>query len=147
MVGTRIATGDLGILHTSYTGEHVFLNAILPPTAPVALCRSAEKFHQTLFIKITHWRLATWLNPLRMLEPQVVANLLAELGKSMNLTRRDRCAVQIFDPVARCVHRSRLVGTHMGPGSAESSVEFPDSDRRRNQHPDTRRQVFLSRAW
>jgi hypothetical protein len=73
--------------------------------------------------------------------------LLAELGKSMNLTRRDRCAVQIFDPVARCVHRSRLVGTHMGPGSAESSLEFPDSDRRRNQHPDTRRQVFLSRAW
>src|SRR5215510_6354586 len=50
-----------------------------------------------------------------------------------------------LDPGARCVHRSRLVGTHMGPGSAESSLEFPDSDRRRNQHPNTRRQFFLSR--
>ena len=37
--------------------------------------RGVEQFHQTRFIRITHWRLAIWLNPLGMLDPQVVVNL------------------------------------------------------------------------
>ncbi|PYT45997.1 MAG: hypothetical protein DMG45_00550 [Acidobacteria bacterium] len=31
-----------------------------------------------------------------MLDPQVIVNLLAELGVSMNLVRRDPCIVEIF---------------------------------------------------
>jgi len=35
-----------------------------------------------------------------MLDPQVIVNLLAELGVSMNLVRRDPCIVEIFDRYA-----------------------------------------------
>jgi hypothetical protein len=38
--------------------------------------RGIEQFHQTRLIRITHWRLAIWLDPLGMLDPQVTVNLL-----------------------------------------------------------------------
>ena len=66
--------------------------------------RSAEQFQEARLVKFTHWGLATWLNPLGMLEPQVVVNLFAELGISTNLVRRDRRVVEIFDYVVRCAH-------------------------------------------
>ena len=68
------------------------------------LCVSAEQFQEARLVKITHWGVATWLNPLGMLEPQVVVNLFAELGTSTNLVRRDRRVVEIFDYVVRCAH-------------------------------------------
>jgi len=68
------------------------------------LCVSAEQFREARLVKITHWGLATWLNPLGMLEPQVVVNLFAELGISTNLVRRDRRVVAIFGYVVRRAH-------------------------------------------
>ena len=72
--------------------------------SPVALCRSDEKFQQARLVEITHWGLATWLDPLGMLEPQVVANLLPELGKRMKLARRNFCVVELSEYVVRRAH-------------------------------------------
>ena len=71
---------------------------------------SPEQFHEARLVKITHWGLATWLNPLGMLDPQVVVNLFAELGISKNLARLDPCVVGIFDRYAgRLVYLILLV--------------------------------------
>jgi len=49
--------------------------------------RSAEQFHEARLVKITHERFAIWLDPFGMLEPQIVVNLLPELGVSVNFVR------------------------------------------------------------
>jgi hypothetical protein len=49
--------------------------------------RSAEQFHKARLVKITHGRFAIWLDPFGMLEPQIVVNLLPELGVGVNLVR------------------------------------------------------------
>ncbi|PYJ45648.1 MAG: hypothetical protein DME85_12985 [Verrucomicrobia bacterium] len=38
--------------------------------------RGIEQFHQTSFVGITHWRFAILLDPLGMLGPQIMVNLL-----------------------------------------------------------------------
>ncbi len=40
--------------------------------------RGNEQFHQARLVRITHRRLAIWLDPLRMLDPQIIANLLQQ---------------------------------------------------------------------
>jgi hypothetical protein len=49
--------------------------------------QSAEQFHEARLVRITHWRFAIWLDPFGMLDPQVVVNLLLELGVGVNLVR------------------------------------------------------------
>ncbi len=44
--------------------------------------RGIEQFHQTRFIGITHWRFAILLDPVGMLDPQVVVNLLQQVRVS-----------------------------------------------------------------
>ena len=40
----------------------------------------ADEFHEARLVRITNGGLAIWLHPVGMLEPQVVVNLLPELG-------------------------------------------------------------------
>ena len=46
-----------------------------------------EQFHEARFVRITHKRLAIWLDPFGMLDSQVVVNLLLELGIGVDLVR------------------------------------------------------------
>jgi hypothetical protein len=50
--------------------------------------RSFEQFHETRLVRITQRTLAIWLHPFRMLDPQVVVNLLPKLGVGVDLVRR-----------------------------------------------------------
>jgi hypothetical protein len=47
--------------------------------------QTIEQFHQTRLVRITLGRFATWLNPIRVLDPKVVVNLLPELSVSVDL--------------------------------------------------------------
>ena len=48
-----------------------------------------ECFHQARFVRITHGRLAIWLDPLGMLDPQVVVNLFPQVCVCMDLVNHD----------------------------------------------------------
>jgi hypothetical protein len=41
--------------------------------------RAIEQFHQARLVRIAQWRLAILLDPLGMLDPQVVVNLLQQV--------------------------------------------------------------------
>jgi hypothetical protein len=45
----------------------------------------SEQFHEAGFVKITHRRLAIWLDPFWMLNPQIGVNLLPKLGVRADL--------------------------------------------------------------
>jgi hypothetical protein len=49
--------------------------------------QSIEQFHEARFIRITHGGFATWLDPFGVLDPEIVVNLLPELGISVDLVR------------------------------------------------------------
>jgi hypothetical protein len=49
--------------------------------------QSVEQFHQAHVVRITHGGFAIWLDPFGMLDPQVVVNLLPELGVGVDLVR------------------------------------------------------------
>ena len=51
------------------------------------LGEGVEQFHEARLVRITHGGLAIWLNPFGMLSPQVVVNLLPELGVGVDLVR------------------------------------------------------------
>ena len=48
-------------------------------------CQTIEQFHQARLIRIAHGRFAIWLDPVRVLNPEVVMNLLPELHVSVDL--------------------------------------------------------------
>ena len=50
---------------------------------------SIELFHETRLVRITLGGFAIWLDPFGMLDPQIVVNLLPELGVGMDLGRHD----------------------------------------------------------
>ncbi len=52
--------------------------------------RSIEQFHEARLVRIAHRRLAIWLDPFGMLDPEVVVNLLPQLGVSVDLVRNGR---------------------------------------------------------
>ena len=51
------------------------------------LRESIELFYETRLVRITLGRFAIWLDPLGMLDPQIVVNPLPELAVSMDLVR------------------------------------------------------------
>jgi hypothetical protein len=51
------------------------------------LAASVEQFQEARLVRITNGRLATWLHPFGMLEPQIVVNLLPKLGIGADLVR------------------------------------------------------------
>jgi hypothetical protein len=48
-----------------------------------------ECFHQARLVRITHGRLAIWLDPLGMLDPQVVVNLFPQVCVRIKLVKHD----------------------------------------------------------
>ena len=48
-----------------------------------------ECFHQARLVRITHRRLAIWLDPLRMLDPQVVVNLSPQVCVCIKLVKHN----------------------------------------------------------
>jgi hypothetical protein len=53
-------------------------------------CQTIEQFHQARFVRIAHGRFAICLDPFRVLYPQIVVNLLPELGVSVDLMMSGR---------------------------------------------------------
>jgi hypothetical protein len=58
--------------------------------------RNAEQLHEARFVRIAHGGLAIWLDPFGMLDPEVVVNLLPELGVSVDLVRQGRWLGETF---------------------------------------------------
>jgi len=53
----------------------------------VRSCQRVDEFHEACLVRITDGGLAIWLHPVGMLEPQVVVNLLPELGEGVNFVK------------------------------------------------------------
>ena len=49
-----------------------------------------ERFHQARLVRITLRRLAIWLDPLRMLDPQVVVNLSPQVCVCTELVKHNQ---------------------------------------------------------
>ena len=47
--------------------------------------QTIEQFHQARLVRITHGRLAVWLDPFGMLDPQVMMNLFLQVCVGMGL--------------------------------------------------------------
>jgi hypothetical protein len=56
--------------------------------SPSRQSQRIEQFHEARLVGITHGGFAIWLDPFGMLDPQVVVNLLLELGVGVDLVRR-----------------------------------------------------------
>jgi hypothetical protein len=52
--------------------------------------QTIEQFHQARLVRIAHGRFAIWFDPFRVLNPEVVVNLLPELHVSMDLMMQRR---------------------------------------------------------
>jgi hypothetical protein len=60
-----------------------------------------EQFHEARLIRITRGAFAVWLDPFGMLDPQVVVNLLPELGVGVDLVSHGRWFGERFKCAAR----------------------------------------------
>jgi hypothetical protein len=58
--------------------------------------RNAKQLHEARLVRIAHGGLAIWLDPFGMLDPEVVVNLLPELGVSVDLVRQGRWLGETF---------------------------------------------------
>src|SRR6266851_180735 len=79
-----------------------------------------ERFHEARLVRITHGRLAIWLDPFGMLNPQVVVNLLLELGVGVDLGKHSNWLiwnVHLYSPPL-----SRLPSS--GVGSLQGGTGF-----------------------
>ena len=72
------------------------LDLSLQPVAMVArrfvrlpLSKPLEQFHQARLVRITRGRLAIWLDPFGMLDPQAIVNLFPQLCAGLVLLKRD----------------------------------------------------------
>jgi hypothetical protein len=78
------------------------------------LRQTIEQFHETRFVRIAHGRFSICLDPIRVLNPEIVVNLLPELSVSMDLMRqgswvgeRFMCDAAWFAPLALSVSAVR----------------------------------------
>jgi hypothetical protein len=62
----------------------------LIPAAPFSLHQTIEHFHQARLVRIAHRRFAIWLDPLGVLNPKVVVNLVPELRVTIDLMTQRR---------------------------------------------------------
>jgi hypothetical protein len=58
--------------------------------------QTIEQFHETRLIRIAHGRFSICLDPFRVLNPEVVVNLLPELHVGMDLMMQGRWAGERF---------------------------------------------------
>jgi hypothetical protein len=69
-----------GVLSSSNSFANGLPNGVSLPFVGSPSRESIELFHETRLVRITHGGFAIWLNPFRMLDPEVVVNLLPEFG-------------------------------------------------------------------
>ena len=50
--------------------------------------QTIEQFHQERLVRITHGRFSIWLDPFRVLNPEVVVNLSPELRVTVDMMQR-----------------------------------------------------------
>jgi hypothetical protein len=50
--------------------------------------RNVEQFHEARLVRITRGALAIWLDPIGMLDSEVVVNLVPKFGVGVDLVRR-----------------------------------------------------------
>ncbi len=60
-----------------------------------------EQFREARLVRITHGGFAIWLDPFGMLNPQIVVNLLPQLGVGVDLGRRGNWIGERFKCDAR----------------------------------------------
>src|SRR6266516_97083 len=78
-----------------------------------------EQFHEAGVVRITHGGLAIWLDPFGMSDPQVVVNLLPELGVGVDLRRRGNWLiwnVHLYSPPLSRLPSSGVGSLHGGAG-------------------------------
>src|SRR6266487_1340920 len=78
-----------------------------------------EQFHEARLVRITHGRLAIWLDPVGMLDPQIVVNLLLELGVGVDLVRHGNWLiwnVHLYSPPLSRLPSSSVGSLHGGTG-------------------------------
>ena len=87
----EVAAGDSGY-HCSQSVCSLFQEAMRINDRLCGFPRrqTVDELHHARFVRITHGRFATWLNPFGMLDPKVVVNLVPELRVGVDLTRRCR---------------------------------------------------------
>src|SRR5437762_2280691 len=81
--------------------------------------RNAEQFPEARFVRIAHGGLAIWLDPFGMLNPEVVVNLLPELGVSVDLVRYGNWlirSVHLYSPPLSRLPSSGVGSLHGGTG-------------------------------
>src|SRR5204863_9708855 len=76
-----------GVLSSSNSFTNGLPNGVSLPFVGSPSRESIELFHETRLVRITHGGFAIWLDPFGMLDPQVVVNLLPELGIGVDLVR------------------------------------------------------------
>src|SRR5438874_13441350 len=59
--------------------------------------RNAEQFHEARLVRITRGGVAIGVNPVGMLDPQIVVNLLLELGVGVDLVRHGNWLIESDD--------------------------------------------------
>jgi len=57
--------------------------------ARVLPCQDIERFHETRLVRITHGRLAIWLDPFGMLDSQVFVNLFPQVCVCTELVKHN----------------------------------------------------------
>ena len=53
------------------------------------LSQALQQFHQARLVRITHGRLAIWLDPFGMLDPKFIVNLFLQLCVGVDLLKHD----------------------------------------------------------
>jgi hypothetical protein len=80
---------------------------------------SAEQFHEARFVRITYEGFSIWLDPFGVLDPQVVVNLLQELGVGVDLVRHGNWLiwdVHLYSPPLSRLPSSGVGSLHGGTG-------------------------------
>jgi len=78
-----------------------------------------ERFHEARLVRITHGEAAIWLDPFGMLNPQIVVNLLPELGVGVDLVRHGNWLiwnVHLCSPPLSRLPSSGVGSLHGGTG-------------------------------
>jgi hypothetical protein len=69
-----------------------------------------ERFHQARLVRITHGRLAIWLDPLGMLDPQVVVNLFPQVCVRIDFLKHETSPVCFYLTEAAIASASKMIG-------------------------------------
>ena len=78
-----------------------------------------EQFHEARLVRITHGGATIWLDPFGMLNPQIVVNLLPELGVGVDLVRHGHWLiwhVHLYSPPLSRLPSSGVGSLHGGTG-------------------------------